>query len=285
MMHGQTAPIHLFDLEETPVDFYSFAPIAAVLDAAYTVVTALAEALSPFAGAAGAALAVVLITLLVRAALVPVGASQVRAEFTRRRLAPQLAELQRRYKKNPELLQEKTMQLYRDEKASPFAGMMPTLLQAPVLSIVYGLFILASINGHANALISARLFGVPLGDSLAATLGAGAFGPGLIVFAGVLLVIATVAWLSRRVGLRFAASAPPVAPAPAGASSAAADAAPGLQRITAALSWLPFITVIFAGVVPLAAALYLTVSTAWTLGERVVLRRALAPRERPELRA
>lgn len=267
------------------MDFYSFAPIATVLDAAYAVVTALADAVSPLAGAAGAALAVVLITLLVRAVLIPVGASQVRAEFTRRRLAPRLAELQRRYKKRPEVLQEKTMQLYRDERASPFAGMMPALLQAPVLSIVYGLFILGSINGHANTLMSEQLFGVPLGDSLAVTLAAGTFGPELLVFAAVLLVIAVVTWLSRWTGRRFAVSAPPVAATAPGASSGAsgsasgaADAVPGLQRITAALSWLPFITVIFAGIVPLAAALYLTVSTAWTLGERVVLRRALAPR-------
>src|SRR5690606_37161286 len=95
--------------------------------------------------------------------------SLVRTEFTRRRLAPKLAALQLKYKKKPEVLSQKMMEFYREEKSSPFAGIMPALIQAPVLSIVYGLFILGSINGHANDLLGAELFGARLGDSLFAS--------------------------------------------------------------------------------------------------------------------
>jgi len=116
------------------VDFYAFPPIAAVLDTAYNAVTAVASLLTPLVGSASAAVAVIVITLLVRTALVPVGISQVKAEFTRKRLAPKLQELQRKYKKKPELLQRKTMELYAAEKAPPMAGRLPTLLQVPVLS-------------------------------------------------------------------------------------------------------------------------------------------------------
>lgn len=251
------------------MDFYSFAPIAAVLDAAYSVVTSLASFIEPVAGSASAALAVVLITLIVRAALIPVGASQVRAELTRRRLAPQLRQLQLKYKKNPELLQRKTMEFYQQEKASPLAGCLPTLLQAPVLSTVYGLFILATINGHDNSLLTQRLGGVPLGESFVKLVSGGSFWPDALVFLVLFIVIAGVAWLSRRVALRFTATAAPVADA----------MPPALQNMTGALSWLPFLTVIFAAVVPLAAALYLTVSTTWTLVERVILRRVLGARQ------
>jgi YidC/Oxa1 family membrane protein insertase len=247
------------------VDIYSFAPVAAVLDAAYSVVTALATALEPVAAGAGSAIAIVLITLALRLALIPVGASQVRAEFTRRRLAPRLQQLQKRHKKNPQLLQQKTMELYAREKASPLAGILPTLLQAPVLSVVYGLFILTTVNGHPNGLLTEHLFGVPLGTSLAHLLGSGAFGPDLLVFAGLLLIIGVVAFTSRRIALRFASPLPDAA-------------APGVARVNAVLSWLPFITVLFAALVPLAATLYLTVTTAWTLVERQVLRHRLAPR-------
>ena len=41
-----------------------------------------------------------------------------------------------------------------------------------------------------------------------------------------------------------------------------------------ALGLLQFITAVIAVFVPLAAALYLLVTVAWTLGQRVVLRRA-----------
>jgi YidC/Oxa1 family membrane protein insertase len=243
------------------VDFYSFAPIATVLDTAYNAVTAFASLLTPFAGTASAALAVILITVLVRTALIPVGISQVKAEFTRKRLAPKLQELQRKYKKKPELLQRKTMELYSAEKASPLAGCLPTLLQIPVLSTVYGLFILASINGHSNALLTERLFGVPLGASLVS----GAGWPGALVFVAVMSMVGVTAWFSRRIALRNA-------PAPTDA------APPALQNLTGTLSWLPFLTVVFAAVVPLAAALYLAVTTTWTLVERIILRRLIAPR-------
>jgi YidC/Oxa1 family membrane protein insertase len=207
MPRGQKATPSVSEARDIPVDFYSFAPIAAVLDGAYTVVTTLASWLAPIAGSASAAIAIVLITLLVRTALIPVGRSQVRAELSRQRLAPQLQELQRRYKKNPEVLQRRTMELYAREKASPFAGCLPTLAQAPVLSAVYGLFILATIAGHPNLLLVEQLGGVPLGTSLVALLGGGAVWPGVLVFVALLALIGTTAWFSRRVALAFSARA------------------------------------------------------------------------------
>lgn len=249
------------------MDFYSFAPIAAVLDGAYAVVTALAALLDPLAGGASAALAIILITVLVRAALIPVGRSQVRAEFTRRRLAPRLQELRKRHGKNPEVLQRKTMELYAQEKASPLAGCLPTLAQLPVISTLYALFILTTVNGHPNHLLTEQLGGVPLGTSLVSLLGTTELWPGVLVFAAALILIAVTAWLSRRVALRFAEGQP------------TEGVPPTMQSLMGPLSWLPFLTVVFAALVPLAATLYLTVTTAWTLAERVILRRLLAPRE------
>jgi YidC/Oxa1 family membrane protein insertase len=252
------------------VDIYSFAPIAAVLDLAYGGVTALAAALTPLAATSATALAIVAITLLVRAALIPVGRSQVRAEFSRRRLAPKLRELQKRYKKHPDVLQRKTMELYTAEKASPFAGCLPTLIQAPIVSVVYGLFILATINGHPNGLLTETLAGVPLGSPLVAFFGTGQAWPGIVVYLLLLAIIAVVAWLQRRAAKAVAAEA--------GQSSEVA-AIPGMAGMTSVLSWLPFITVAFAAIVPLAATLYLTVTTTWTLVERTLLRRSFAARE------
>lgn len=251
------------------MDFYSFAPIAAVLDGAYTVVTTLASWLSPLAGDASAAIAIVLITLLVRAALIPVGRAQVRAEFTRLRLAPKLQALQKRFKKNPELLQRKTMELYAEEKASPLAGCLPTLAQAPVLSTVYALFILGTIAGHPNLLLTEQLGTVPLGTSLIALLGSGSAWPGVIGFGVLLVMIGTTAWFSRLVALRFseANKVPNAAPAQ--------GAAAAMQSLSGPLSWLSFLTLVLAAIVPLAATIYLSVTTAWTLVERVILRRSM----------
>jgi YidC/Oxa1 family membrane protein insertase len=241
---GQTPP-SIFYCEDFTVDPFNFPPIAAVLDAAYGVVIGLTHLIHPLVGASAAAVAIVLITIAVRAALIPVGASQVKAEWGRRRLAPQLLELQRRHKKNPPKLQQKTMELYKNEGVNPFGGMLPALAQAPIVSIVYALFIRGTVGGQQNALLSAELLGVPLG--------AHALTPGAIgLFAVLLTVMAVVAWITRRTTLRLAL--------------------PG-QAVPPLLTWLPFITVVFASLVPLAATIYLTVSTAWTLGERALLRR------------
>jgi len=257
------------------MDLYAFPPIAGLLDGAHAVLMALAGLLEPLIGIASAAAAVVLVTLLVRAALIPVGVSQAKAEQTRSRLAPKLAALPQQFKKNPERLQRETMKLYGDEGTTPFAGCLPMLVQAPIVGVIYALFILPTIAGHPNALLEQTFFGVPLGASLAGELAAGTLTPGaMLVFGVVIAGIAVVGELTRR------AFAPPAitgsnradAPAPAALAGASVNplAGPGAARLLGAMQ---FITAVIAVFVPLAAALYLFVTVAWTLGQRVLLRR------------
>lgn len=51
---------------------------------------------------------------------------------------PKIQELQEKYKNNQQVLQQKTMELYKEEKVNPMGGCLPMLLQLPLL---YGLFI------------------------------------------------------------------------------------------------------------------------------------------------
>jgi YidC/Oxa1 family membrane protein insertase len=231
------------------MNLFDFPPLAAVLDAASTALGALGGAVTP-------GLAIVLVTLAIRAALVPLSLATVRAEGQRRRLAPQLARLRTRYAKQPERLQKETLALYMAEKVSPIAGFLPALAQAPVLTLVYALFTSASIAGHANSLLAATVFGAPLGRHLIAT--AGGLIAGDWVALVLLVVIAAVAFVSRRTARRLAL---PVDPAQ--------------QRLADVLSFAPFLTVVLAAFIPLAATLYLAVSTSWTLVERSLMRRAL----------
>lgn len=233
--------MNLFDL---PV-------LSALLAAASAALAALGAVVTP----AGA---VVLVTVAVRAALIPVGVSLARADLARRRLAPRLAELRKRFARNPERLQRETLALYAAERVSPVAGCLPVLLQAPVLTLVYALFASPMIAGEPNALLDGTLFGAPLGRHLA-DLAAG-IAPNDLVFAGIVFALAVVAFLARRQALRWAL--------PSATSSA------GMLR---ALSWAPFFTIVAAAFLPVAASLYLAVSSAWSLAERAVLRRTLSP--------
>lgn len=234
--------------------FTSLPPLAAIIDLAYRGLMAFTTLLHPVAGPMSAALAVVLMTLVVRALLLPVGVLQARAEQVRARLAPKLRDLQQRHRRDPERLRRETMQLYRDEHASPVGGCLPVLVQAPVAGILYAVFLHPVIAGHTNALLLQTVWGVPLGHSLLGALTTGSVGPaGWAVFGGLLLVIAVVAEITRRSSRADRVGSP----------------VPGAK----ALGLLPFASVVIAAIVPLAAGLYLAVTLTWTVAQRLVLRR------------
>jgi YidC/Oxa1 family membrane protein insertase len=233
---------------------YSFPPIAAAIEALYTVVTSLTSLLTPALGATSAAIAIVLLTFMVRVFLLPLGYAQARSEHSRARLAPRLRELQRRYRHDPERLRREMNALYAELGGSPLAGCLPALAQAPIFSVLYGLFLVREVGGHANALLAHVLAGVPLGAHLTST-----GGPGLLVFAGLFSLLAVVAWFARRLNTPFDSDTP-------GAT---------------VVRFLPFATILVAAFVPLAAGLYLLASTAWTAAERAVFRRLINRPERP----
>lgn len=242
------------------MDLFAFPPFAFLLDAAYRVLMSVSALLSPLAGAASAALAIVIITLLVRIALVPAGIAQARSEQVRARLAPQLREIQRRFRKNPERMQREMMQLYRDENTSPLAGILPALIQAPIVGLIYAVFLRSIVSDHPNDLLTEHLLGVPLGTSLVGSVGT--FSVETAVVFGILIALMTVvAEITRRVFRPTLPSEPDASPLTSG----------GMQR---ALGFLPYLSVVFAAFVPLAAAIYLAVTVIWTLAQRWILRRA-----------
>lgn len=256
------------------MDFTTIPAVSAVLDGIARFVEAIGGALEPFTGSWAPLLAIVVLTFVVRLALLPVGISQVRAERTRRRLAPELAALRRRYAKQPEALNRALVELYRSHGASPVAGCLPLLAQAPVLSAVYALFVHQEIAGHANALLAAVVGGVPLGANLFHLLGTTitAIWPFLVVLALLGLAIE----LTRRASARWAGN-------PVEVTGPESAAAAGTRALAPVLRWLPFLSVVFAAIVPFAAGVYLATSALWTVAERAILRRVLIGR--PELAA
>ena len=266
-------------------------PVAAV----YHLVSGLTGFLTPVLGGIAAVAAIILLTVAVRAVLVPLSFRAMRGQAVQARLAPQLQALRTRYAKQPERLQREMTALYKREGTSLFAGITPLLLQWPLLSVVYILFRSPQVAGKPNVLLSHDLLGVPLGMHWLS--GAGAASLQGLVFLGVFAALAALVWLSARLGrlmtaAQAAALPAPVAPgkargsgkrapgqgtsgraggsrkpagtaAPTGAGAAVPATTPGwLVRV------LPYLTVGFAAFVPLAAGVYLITSVAWSLGER-----------------
>ncbi len=81
--------------------------------------------------------AVVLFTILVRLVLLPLDIKSKKSMRAIARINPKLQELQTKYAKDQEKLNQKTMELYKKEKISPMAGCLPLLIQLPVLWFMF----------------------------------------------------------------------------------------------------------------------------------------------------
>jgi YidC/Oxa1 family membrane protein insertase len=222
------------------------------VDAAYHLVSGFTSFLTPALGGVAAVAAIVLFTVAVRLILMPLSLRGLRGQAAAARLAPQLQALRKRYAKQPERLQREMAALYKREGTSMFAGLTPFLLQWPLVSVMYLLFRSAQVGGKPNTLLTHDLFGVPLGSHWLA--GAGPVSLHGLVFLGVFALLAGLCWLSVRLG-KLMTSAQPTATG--GAST------PG-----ALIQLLPYLTVVIAAFIPLAAGIYLLASTGWALAER-----------------
>jgi len=91
----------------------------------------------PSSGAAWA-LSIVFLVVLMRLLLVPLFVKQMHATRKMTALAPQVAELKKKYKGDKQKLNEATMKLYKDNGANPLAGCLPVVAQLPVFFALFG---------------------------------------------------------------------------------------------------------------------------------------------------
>src|SRR4051795_3353184 len=83
-------------------------------------------------------LSIILLTIVVRAALLPLAVKQFRSMQALQRIAPHLKVLQEKYKEDKQRLQQETMKFYQEHKVNPFASCLPLVAQLPVfLSLFY----------------------------------------------------------------------------------------------------------------------------------------------------
>jgi YidC/Oxa1 family membrane protein insertase len=91
--------------------------------------------LSAFAGSYG--LAIILLTVVVRLAMWPLSVSQQKSMRKMQLLSPKLKELQTRYKSDPQQMQKKMMEFYKENKFNPFGGCLPLIIQMPIFILLY----------------------------------------------------------------------------------------------------------------------------------------------------
>ncbi|MEU2061731.1 membrane protein insertase YidC [Streptomyces sp. NPDC013455] len=226
----------------------------------------LADLLTPLFHASAAAAAIVLFTALVRLLVHPLSRAAARGRKARAALQPAVAELRAKHAGDPQALQRAVLDLHAEAKVPPLSGCLPSLLQLPAFFLLYQLFSGSAIGGGSNGLLDHRLLAAPLGGRWSDALAdGGVFGPAGLVYLGLFALVAAVAAVNYLRARRTMAEQPALA--------GAGEEVPGLGALTRIAPFLSFFTLVTVAVVPLAAALYIVTSSAWSAAEQALLSR------------
>ena len=82
-------------------------------------------------------LSIVVFTILVRVAILPLTAQQQRSAKAMQQLQPELKKLQEKHKNDREKLAQEQMALYKEHGVNPLGGCLPLLIQFPILIGLY----------------------------------------------------------------------------------------------------------------------------------------------------
>ena len=188
--------------------------------------------------------AIVALTFATRILILPLSVSQIRSMRALQAYAPQIKQLQERYKDDKQRQQRELIAFYQENKINPFASCIPLLLQLPVFLALYQL-----LNGKdfkADMLAQPPVDFFFINDLTEKATG----GP---LIALIVLFIATQL----------------------GASAVMAGRAEGTQRTI--MFVLPFAFAPFVITFPAGLAVYWISTNVWTLGQQLVVKQFFPP--------
>ncbi len=84
--------------------------------------------------------AVIILTILVKVALLPLSKKAIKTQLLMNEIEVPLKELRVKYKDNPQELGQKTLEMYRSIGVNPFASIFLILIQIPVILVLYFIF-------------------------------------------------------------------------------------------------------------------------------------------------
>jgi YidC/Oxa1 family membrane protein insertase len=211
-------------------------------------------------------LAIVGLTVMVRAIMVPLTLRQLRSMQKMQVLAPKLKELQAKYKDDKQRQNEEVMKFYREHGVNPFGACLPLLLQLPVfVSLFYMLRtdLKKRICGpalRAHGIVSSKAIEKATCNQVAPHAAKFLFLPDITAKAtGIALVVLIALYVSSQVASTLMMSAT----APAGSK--------GMMLA------LPFVFVLILYRYPAGLLVYWITTNLWTMGQQYFVRRSITP--------
>ena len=227
--------------------------------------------LSP-SGGLGWALSIIGLTLVIRAALIPLFVKQIKSSRNMQLIQPKVKELQKKYGHDREKLAQETMKLYKETGTNPFASCLPILLQMPIFLALFRLLDQAAKNGSGNGVLTdsmaedfgnSQLFGaIPISDTFL-----NANGHVSVQIVAAILVVAMTATTFTTQRQLMSKNMP-----------ADALSGPYAQQQKMLLYVLPVVFAVGGIAFPIGVLLYWTTSNLWTMGQQFyVIRNNPAP--------
>ncbi len=143
--------------------------------------------------------AIIGLTLIVRAIMFPVANKQFSSMARMRTVQPRMKELQERYKDDRVRLQQEVMALYSKEKINPLAGCLPILLQIPVFYALYKVLLLTIEMRHQPFVLWIKDLSAPDPLTPVNLFGLLPFTPPPMIGLGVLAILLGITmWLQQK---------------------------------------------------------------------------------------
>ena len=218
------------------------------------------------------ALSIIGLTMVIRAALIPLFVKQIKSSRNMQLIQPKVRELQKKYAHDREKLAQETMALYRETGTNPFASCLPLLLQMPIFLALFRLIDLAAkgekrgvlTDAQVESLSKAKLFGAQISQSFTGAEGDTATQVRLLAAVLVVAMTATTFLTQRQLMMK----------------NMPADALTGqyAQQQKMLLYILPVVFAVGGVAFPIGVLLYWTTSNLWTMCQQFyVIRRNPAP--------
>jgi YidC/Oxa1 family membrane protein insertase len=223
-------------------------------------------------GGASWALSIVGLTVVIRAALIPLFVKQIKASRNMQLIQPKVKELQKKYGHDRERLAQETMKLYKDSGTNPFASCLPILLQMPIFFALFRLIDQAAKHGTAHGFLTAKTAAQLRGAEIFGSLPIKASftspdGKTSVQIVAALLVLAMTATTFTTQRQLMAKNMPKDA-----------LTGPYAQQQKMLLYVLPVVFAVGGIAFPIGVLLYWTTSNLWTMGQQFyVIRNNPAP--------
>ena len=83
-------------------------------------------------------ISIIIVTILIKIALLPLTLKQDKSMKEMKKLQPEIEKIKKDYAHDKQMLNIKTMELYKEHKVNPLGGCLPLLIQFPILIALFG---------------------------------------------------------------------------------------------------------------------------------------------------